>query len=392
MGFLSDVFGSETETESKVKPYDKQQLKDMLARLETMGGTPMEMYPDQMYADMTPEQQQALDMRRQFAGGMGQMVDPAMEAWQSSLNAPDVANNPYVQGMINQQATTLNRNLGEMMPGIDASMLGVNERLGGSGQGVAQGIAARGTQEALANAMAQTQMGAYGQGLGQQRYAMGAAPGMAQFGMMPADIMMGVGDVERTEGQRGLTEDISRFNFAQQEPWQRLQNQAAIFNPLSLPYASTKSKTESTPSAFSSTLNALTGGFSGAMGVQDMMGGGGGGGGGMGGGLMSNFTGGGGMGGGGFGMGGGGTYGSALAGSSGGPSSFMSGLLPMFSMSDRRLKTDINRIGQTPAGQPVYSYTIFGRAEIGVMSDESPAEAVHRHPSGYDMVDYARIK
>jgi hypothetical protein len=274
MGLFDSIFASESKSKSKVTPYDEGQLQDMLSRLQTMGQTPMEMYPDQMYAGMAPEQTQALDMRRQFAGGMGQMVDPAMEAWQSSLNAPDVANNPYVQGMINQQASTLNRNLGEMMPGIDASMLGVNERLGGSGQGVAQGVAARGTQEALANAMAQTQMGAYGQGLEQQRYAMGAAPGMAQFGMMPADIMMGVGDVERAEAQRGISEDVSRFNFAQQEPWQRLQSQAGMFNPLSLPYASSETQSESTPSAFSAGTQLASLGM-GAMGMPGMPWGGG---------------------------------------------------------------------------------------------------------------------
>jgi hypothetical protein len=317
------IFSSETKSESKVTPYDEGQLRDMLSRLQTMGQTPMEMYPDQMYAGMAPEQTKALDMLRGFSGGMGQMVDPAMAAWQSSLNAPDVANNPYVQGMINQQGTTLNRNLAEIMPGIDASMLGVNERLGGSGQGVAQGIAARGTQEALANTMAQTQMGAYGQGLEQQRYAMGAAPEMAQFGLMPADIMMRVGDVERAEEQKGISEDISRFNFAQQEPWNRLQNQAGMFNPLSMPYASSEATSESKPSAFSNFLNAASGGFSGAMGAMGSgaMGGMGGmGGGGMTSGMMGGMMGGGGA--------GGSTYGSALGGGGGIPSSF----LPMASM------------------------------------------------------------
>jgi hypothetical protein len=204
---------------------------------------------------------------------------------------------------------------------------------------------------------------------------------MAQFGMMPADIMMRVGDVERAEEQKGISEDISRFNFAQQEPWQRLQNQAGLYNPLSLPYASSQATSESSPSTFSSALNAMSGGFSGAMGVRDAFGGGSMGGGG--GGMMSGMMGGGGA--------GGSTYGSSLGGGGGIPSSFLP-MASMFAMSDRRLKTDITRIGRTPAGQPVYSFTIFGRPEIGVMADESPPEAVRTHQSGYLMVDYARIK
>lgn len=63
-----------------------------------------------------------------------------------------------------------------------------------------------------------------------------------------------------------------------------------------------------------------------------------------------------------------------------------------FFFSDRRLKSDIVHVGYTGAGQCVYEYTIFNTRQIGVMADESPTEAVHRHPSGYLMVDYSRIK
>jgi hypothetical protein len=70
------------------------------------------------------------------------------------------------------------------------------------------------------------------------------------------------------------------------------------------------------------------------------------------------------------------------------------GRMAAAAMSDRRLKTDVQRVGTTPAGLPIYEYTIFGKRERGVMADEAevmfPA-AVHTHLSGYKMVDYARI-
>ena len=245
------IFDSKSKSKSKVIPFDPGQLQGMLSTLETLGQTPIEMYPEQMYADMTPEQIEALNMRRGFASGMTGMTAPAMEAWQSTLNAADVATNPYVQNMLEQQAGLLNRNLAEnLLPAIRSGAIETGN-LGGTRQGVAEGIAARGTQEALARQAAQTQMGAYTAGLGQQRYGLSAAPGMAQFGMMPADILMGVGDIERAEDQMGISEAVQRFNFAQQEPWQRLQNQAALFNPLTLPYAASESRSQSTPSAFS---------------------------------------------------------------------------------------------------------------------------------------------
>lgn len=62
--------------------------------------------------------------------------------------------------------------------------------------------------------------------------------------------------------------------------------------------------------------------------------------------------------------------------------------------SDRRLKSDIVRIGTTAHGLPWYDYEIFGRREQGVMADEVEAlmpAAVVSHPSGFKMVDYGRL-
>jgi len=66
-----------------------------------------------------------------------------------------------------------------------------------------------------------------------------------------------------------------------------------------------------------------------------------------------------------------------------------------FSMfSDRRLKSNIVRIGTHPIGVEIYEYDIFGGRQIGVMAQELAQimpEAVHMHPSGYLMVDYGRL-
>ena len=269
------LFSSKAKTETEVTPYDEAQLGDILRRLKTLGGTPQEFFPGQTYADMDPLQREALGMRESYARGLGGMVDPAMEAWQSTLTAPDVANNPYVQGMLEQQSNLLQRNFQESLPGIRAGMLGVNERLGGSGQGVAEGIAMRGMQDALARSAASTQLNAYGQGLAQQRFGLGAAPGMAQFGMMPANVLAGVGDIERSEAQRAIDEERARFEFGQEEPWRRLERQAALFNPLTLPYATQESTTKTSPSA----LQVGTQLAGAAVGLGGMFGGGGGGGG-----------------------------------------------------------------------------------------------------------------
>lgn len=61
-------------------------------------------------------------------------------------------------------------------------------------------------------------------------------------------------------------------------------------------------------------------------------------------------------------------------------------------MSDRRLKTDIERVGQTDGGTPLYRYRYVwgGPAQIGVMADEVP-EAAFETPSGFLAVDYSKV-
>lgn len=67
--------------------------------------------------------------------------------------------------------------------------------------------------------------------------------------------------------------------------------------------------------------------------------------------------------------------------------------LPLM-FSDRRLKSNIVRVGEHPLGISIYEYDIFGRRERGVMADEIEhviPEAVVTHPSGYKMVNYGML-
>lgn len=66
----------------------------------------------------------------------------------------------------------------------------------------------------------------------------------------------------------------------------------------------------------------------------------------------------------------------------------------LMALSDRRLKSNIVRIGDHPLGIGWYEYDIQGRREQGVMADEVltvKPEAVVSHPDGYLMVDYGQI-
>tara|TARA_R110000751_G_scaffold212266_4_gene315669 strand:- start:99 stop:1367 length:1269 start_codon:yes stop_codon:yes gene_type:complete len=67
-----------------------------------------------------------------------------------------------------------------------------------------------------------------------------------------------------------------------------------------------------------------------------------------------------------------------------------SDMMGMFS--DRRLKKNIQRIGEW-MGYPLYIFEyLWGDWSVGVMSDEINQDAVFKHPSGYDMVNYGKVK
>jgi hypothetical protein len=62
--------------------------------------------------------------------------------------------------------------------------------------------------------------------------------------------------------------------------------------------------------------------------------------------------------------------------------------------SDRRLKSNIERIGTHKLGIGLYEYDIFGGRQQGVMADEAEKvmpQAVSMHPSGYKMVNYGLL-
>jgi hypothetical protein len=63
--------------------------------------------------------------------------------------------------------------------------------------------------------------------------------------------------------------------------------------------------------------------------------------------------------------------------------------------SDRRLKSNIVRVGTHPLGIGVYEYDIFGERQRGVMADEVESvlpQAIVAHPSGYKMVNYGLLE
>ena len=145
-----------------------------------------------------PAQQRQLNrLRNQGAGVVNQQLGPNADrgfelqdllfnqgigAQQNLLNAGGAGGNPVLQGNIDQLSNQLNRNFTEQInPTITGEAIN-SGGLGGGRQGVAQGIAARGTQEAIAQGTQALQSNAFGQSLQANQSAIGNLGNLFQTG------------------------------------------------------------------------------------------------------------------------------------------------------------------------------------------------------------------
>ena len=186
-------------------------------------------YPGQTFAGRDPLSDQAQNLSLNYATSSmpGQIYD-AQRAQSFALNSPDVANNPYVQNMMAANQFNVQQNLSEnILPRLGSGAVAAGQ-YGGSRQGIAEGLAARDSQQALATANAQTMMDAYTKGLGAQQGALAMAPQTMGMGLMPMDIMGQVGQYNTGIDEQALGADMERWNYNQNLPWENLNRYSSI--------------------------------------------------------------------------------------------------------------------------------------------------------------------
>lgn len=173
-------------------------------------------------------------------------------------------------------------------------------------------------------------------------------PSIAQTGAIPGQLASQFGDWGAGFQNQALQDQINRYNYYQGLPTQNLQNYAGLVNG----YGSLGGQQSQTPPSGAKAAGALGGAAAGAQ-------------------VGSAF----------------GPWGTVIGGVGGAALGYFS---------DRRLKTDITRVGELESGLPVYRYRFHGdpNFQIGVMADEARAkfpDAVSRDISGFDRVNYAAV-
>lgn len=340
---------------------------------------PPQYYQGSTLAGLSPTTQKGW----QSLGNAGSMQDwmygQTVPAYFQALNAPDVANNPYVQQMAAAMGGALNADFQNTRAGqaadFNAAVRRLNQELtqtalpavnagaalqggiGGSRQALAQAVAIRENQgqmqdfkskqlTELAN-LGRTQAAQEALGLANlynQSYETGVGARTAALGMMPqmqagatagADTQLRLGGLQETRQQQEIDADRARFEYYRDYPANMAKLFGSLFTNANVPFGDDSySSSQSSSSSYGKMkqdpdLSQVIGSAIGAFAV----------------------------------------------------------------MSDRRLKTNITRIGETRAGYPVYAFDyVWGEPGVGVMADEVPSEWTVHTPSGYSAVDYSKVR
>lgn len=174
-------------------------------------------------------------------------------------------------------------------------------------------------------------------------------PELYRYGMMPGQTMLDVGGIYENQYGQYLQEDIDRYNYAGNAPWDYLGRYSDIVN--AVPDFSGQQTTGPAPRQ-NRTMGALGGAMSGAS---------------MGSSIYPGW----------------GTAIGAIAG----------GLFGAYS--DRRLKREIEPLAADINGTPLYRYAYIwdapGTKRIGVMADEAPPHTVTYDDNGFAKVDYGAL-
>jgi hypothetical protein len=323
---------------------------------QNVASQPLQQYQGQMVADVAPQTQQAWNLAAN-SGNIGQDAQNAAQAGYlntmsqtpQNVQAGQLSNtnlqpymNPYTQSVINATLPIMQQNLG-LQQNQQQNAANSAGAFGGSRQGIQQGVtqaqgaqnmaqmaqqlnqanftqAQAGAQGDIANTL-KAQQGNQSAALQQGQLVNQAAQGLGTLGNQQMQnnianygMLTSAGGFEQQQAQNQINAQLAKFNQAFQYPQQQLGMMESSLGMT--PYdtgtsgtsSSTTTQTQSNPAAM-----ALGG-------LQTL----------------------------------GGLFGS------GGPFASGGALSGMFGGSDRRLKTDIQKVGTHSTGLPIYAYRYKG--------------------------------
>jgi hypothetical protein len=264
-------------TTSSVDPALLPYLTQGLERAESLflTGQQPQFFPGQTYVSPSAATTQSIAQQEAIARQQSPVLQQAQQAYQSSLSGIGqtagggfLNSNPYQAQMMQAATRPLEQAFSQqVLPGI-SSLYSKSGRLGSGAMERALGTATEGYGRALgdvtsniAGSQYQAERGLMQQAqLGQAALAQ-AAPSIYGQQFLPSQALGQVGAQQEAIASQPLQEQMARYQFGQQLPYQQLQGY--LSSVYGSPMAGYGTQTQQTPMYQNRTTNALTGALAG---------------------------------------------------------------------------------------------------------------------------------
>ena len=279
MGFLDGgIFGGfgggsqpstiQTQTTSS-EPWADQQphLKNIFSGAQAAFNSDAPQYfPDSTVVDFSPQTQGALQGVEARAVAGSPLQQQAMQQAQNTVQGDYLNSNPFLQGAI-QNATDpiVEQWNNEIAPGIDSSFAG-SGRMGSGLYAQNRNQAENTLGRSLTDMSSKMAYANYNSERDRQNSMIGQDPALAQTDYNDLSKLMAVGGAREGQSQAQLSDQINRFNFEQNRPWEQLAKYSGMVGG---GFGSTT--TEATPLYSNPGANFLSGALGGAQ-IGNMMG------------------------------------------------------------------------------------------------------------------------
>jgi len=174
-----------------------------------------EFFPGQTYVDYAPETEQALAQQTQRAGA-NPLLGLAQDETAATLGGDYLGQNPYLSQLQDSVMSSV-------MPQVDSQFGMASGRFGSPAHAEALG---RGVSRGMSPFLFQE----YGAERGRMQDAAQAAPGLAREDYFDIGQLGQVGASREALDRMALQDEMSRFQFGQDEPRQRLQQYMGILS------------------------------------------------------------------------------------------------------------------------------------------------------------------
>jgi hypothetical protein len=262
-GALSSGGGEAATSESGLKALPKYLRQDFrntaVPRIEDLYQQGAQsFFPGQTFANLDPNQLAGLQSQLGFSQNqLPQQLGQVNRSFGNALNAGSIFDDPSVQAGLGTIENRANRNFSEnILPNLRQQATGTGNQFSSKAE-QSERLAGRDLQQAISDAQSSFLGQQLGSARGLQGSAIGNAPNITQLGLQPGLNQFNVGSVFQGQNQRGITEDVNRFNFNQQAPTDQLNQYLAQLTGVAGAGGG---------SQFSSTPGASTNPFAGALG------------------------------------------------------------------------------------------------------------------------------